>query len=220
MARPLRDRARTHRYKLRRILGCLGLFISCALSISSAAFLPTQRRRALAYLFAVSGQSARAEEGQPGVDIYFGQGCFWHVQREMVLWESKFLGRSGGDITSMAGYAGGQLVKKQPVCYHNVEFPARDYAKLGHAEVVKVSSIPEDKVAAFAKAYLDSVAAEQPAGRPDPQDVGAEYRAMIGLSGGSSSPLFKDIAAANADRLKLAVGQGLDPDTAQILAPN
>lgn len=89
------------------------------------------------------------------------------------------------------------------------------------------------------------MAAEQPAGRPDPQDVGAEYRAMIGLSGGSSSPLFKaasacikhcflsgslassrfaaqfeDIAAANADRLKLAVGQGLDPDTAQILAPN
>ena len=90
-----------------------------------------------------------------GVDLYFGQGCFWHVQRDMTLLETKLLERTGGDITSTAGYAGGPA--QTPVCYHNLKFPARDYATLGHTEVVKVS-VPEEKVGTFAKEYLDSAA--------------------------------------------------------------
>ena len=156
---------------------------------------------------------AFAETGT--MDIYFGQGCFWHVQRDMVQLESQLLGRSSGsEVTSITGYAGGQSTPgKKLVCYHNLDFPLRDYSRLGHAEAVKVA-VPETQVAAFAKAYLDSVVSEQPAGRPDSQDQGAEYRAMIGLPGGANATVFSEIVAANAGRLKLAVGQGSDPDTA------
>ena len=162
-----------------------------------------------------------------------------------MLLETKLLERTGGDITSTAGYAGGPA--RTPVCYHNLKFPARDYATLGHTEVVKVS-VPEEKVGNFAKEYLDSaawqryatachgyqldsiglrsvikrlkfcaqVAAALPAGRPDSQDVGAEYRAAIGLPSGANSSIFQEIVAANDGRLKLAVAQGGDPDTAGI----
>ena len=61
--------------------------------------------------------------------MYFGAGCFWHVQHEFILFESQKLGRSGATFSAVSGYAGGQgpevykLGKGGPekglVCYHN-----------------------------------------------------------------------------------------------------
>lgn len=196
--------------KLRRPLW-LGFF-ALALGRWAVGFVPSSTRRFLLLAGVFTGQPAFAESG---IDIYFGQGCFWHVQRDMVKLESQLLARSSGsEVTSVAGYAGGQSQGKKPVCYHNLDYPLRDYSRLGHAEAVKVAEVPESKVAAFAKAYLDSVASQLPAGRPDVQDVGPEYRAMIGLPGGAKSSVFPEIVAANDGRVKLAVGQGSDPDTA------
>ena len=41
------------------------------------------------------------------VPVYFGVGCFWHVQHEFVTAEKKLLGRGDADITAITGYAGG-----------------------------------------------------------------------------------------------------------------
>eukprot|EP00438_Fugacium_kawagutii_P019233 Skav234681 [mRNA] locus=scaffold3643:9220:10398:- [translate_table: standard] len=198
--------------KLRRVLPLLGL-VSLTWQHS---FVPVQRRSLFQWgAVTLTSGSLPALAEADGVDMYFGQGCFWHVQRDMVQLESQFLARkSGSEVTSIAGYAGGAAEGKKPVCYHNLAFPLRDYSRLGHAEAVKVAKVPENQVGAFAKAYLDSVVSEQPVGRPDTQDAGAEYRAMIGLPGGANSSAFSQIVAANNGRLKLAVGQGNDPDTA------
>lgn len=63
------------------------------------------------------------------VEVYFGLGCFWHIQHEFVQAERDILGRSDEQLTAQAGYAGGTLVgkskadpEKEVVCYHNV-FP-------------------------------------------------------------------------------------------------
>mmetsp|Transcript_68769 Transcript_68769/g.139415 ORF Transcript_68769/g.139415 Transcript_68769/m.139415 type:complete len:321 (+) Transcript_68769:84-1046(+) len=205
--------------KLRRALWIFGF---CALTTGQCRWIfgflqPSMPRRGLLGALVGAAGAAPAVAETSGIDICFGQGCFWHVQRDMVQLESQLLARtSGNEVTSITGYAGGLPTqgKKQQVCYHNLDFPLRDYSRLGHAEAVKVAQVPENQVAAFAKAYLDSVVSEQPAGRPDAQDVGAEYRAMIGLPGGANSSVFPDIVAANAGRLKLAVAQGSDPDTA------
>lgn len=42
------------------------------------------------------------------IDVYFGCGCFWHVQHEFVVAERNILGRSDDQLTSRAGYAGGK----------------------------------------------------------------------------------------------------------------
>ena len=42
------------------------------------------------------------------IDVYFGCGCFWHVQHEFVEAEKKLLGRGDMEVTSYAGYAGGR----------------------------------------------------------------------------------------------------------------
>ena len=39
--------------------------------------------------------------------IYFGNGCFWGRQKDFVDVE-KALGRDGGSISAVTGYAGGQ----------------------------------------------------------------------------------------------------------------
>ena len=123
-----------------------------------------RRRSALAQLLAAaavaaagSGGPAQAASGGPAVDMYFGQGSFWRVQSDFASLESKALGRSGSAVTSVSGYAGGQSASNQPVCYHNLEYPRRDYSILGHAEAVQVAGIPAEKVGDFAKAFLDSV---------------------------------------------------------------
>ena len=120
-----------------------------------------RRRNALAGLLsgtvvATEGPAHGAVSGPP-VDMYFGQGSFWQVQSDCTSLESQLLGRAGTAITSISGYAGGQPVNNQLVCYHNLEYPRRDYAILGHAEAVQVAGVPPDKVVDFARSFLDSV---------------------------------------------------------------
>ena len=77
------------------------------------------------------------------IDVYFGVGCFWHVQHEMVAAEKRYLNRKDDELTAIAGYAGGLKVGSDPsrpdkpslVCYHNYQRIA-DYGRLGHGEVV------------------------------------------------------------------------------------
>lgn len=156
--------------------------------------------------------AASAPPAQPAssVQLYFGQGCFWHVQHELVSKEVKDLGRGADEVTALSGYAGGTK-KADSVCYHTFPFAPTDYSTLGHTEVVSVS-VPEDKVGDFAKLILDA-GARYPFGRADPQDMGSEYRSAIGLPGGTQSPLYKQIEEANAGRLRLVAGKGNDDDT-------
>mmetsp|Transcript_3628 Transcript_3628/g.7107 ORF Transcript_3628/g.7107 Transcript_3628/m.7107 type:complete len:301 (-) Transcript_3628:26-928(-) len=166
----------------------------------------------LAAVVAGGARTAHAESPAAGnINIFFGQGCFWHVQHEVVKKEFSALGRKAMDVSALSGYAGGTKAGDGgAVCYHNGA-GAPDYGQLGHTEVVNVS-IPEDQVNAFAKNYFDA-AASYPFGRADPQDMGTEYRSAIGLPGGMDSPLFKQVEEANAGRMQLLRGQGNDSDT-------
>lgn len=177
------------------------------------ATLPTWARAGLAAVAVLAAVvlSPRAAFAESEVKMYVGQGCFWHVQHEVVKQEASDLGRQPTEITALSGYAGGTEVGGNgEVCYHNMAM-APDYGRMGHTEVVNVS-VPEGKVGAFAKAYFDA-AAKYPFGRADPQDRGTEYRSAIGIPGGMDGPLFKDVEAANNGRLQLVRGQGNDADT-------
>jgi len=166
---------------------------------------------ALAVVVVVAAGGSKAARAESDVGVFFGQGCFWHVQHEVVKKEISFLGRDGSSVTALVGYAGGTKVgDKGRVCYHNIAM-APDYGSMGHTEVVNVK-IPESKLGEFAKDYLDE-AAKSKYGRHDPQDRGTEYRSAIGLPGGMDSPLFKQIEAANEGRLQLLRGMGNDEDT-------
>jgi hypothetical protein len=79
-------------------------------------------------------------------DVYFGVGCFWHVQHEFIEAELKLLQRDDTQLTvsirnhripkflidrfhvqSVAGYAGGiKQGKDGLICYHNM-LGASDY---------------------------------------------------------------------------------------------
>jgi len=166
---------------------------------------------AFAMVAAVAVGSPRAARAESDVNVFFGQGCFWHVQHDIVRKEMKDLSRDGSTVTALAGYAGGKAVgDKGRVCYHNMAM-APDYGSMGHTEVVNVK-LPEGKVADFAKEYFDAADGYR-FGRADPQDRGTEYRSAIGLPGGMDGPLFKQVEAANAGRLELVRGQGNDADT-------
>ena len=60
-----------------------------------------------ALLLQNSSPAAAAEEDEL-ISVYFGCGCFWHVQHEFVEAERNILQRSDDAITSRAGYAGGK----------------------------------------------------------------------------------------------------------------
>lgn len=86
-------------------------------------------------------------------DVYFGVGCFWHIQHEFIGAERELLGRKDHQLSSRTGYAGGTKVDKEGrVCYHNFNNIA-DYGKMGHGEVVGLS-IPEKSIGDFAKVYF------------------------------------------------------------------
>jgi len=151
-----------------------------------------------------------ADEGSL-TDVYFGVGCFWHIQHEFVVAERKLLGRGDGDLTSRTGYAGGlKTDSKGRVCYHNLSNTA-DYGKLGHGEVVGMR-IPEKMIGDFATEYFSFFS---PAGeRVDPGDKGGEYRSLLGLPNGADHPSYPAVeAAARAKGMTLALGDGNDPDT-------
>lgn len=146
------------------------------------------------------------------VDVYFGVGCYWHIQHEFVEAERLILQRDDGQLTSRTGYAGGKkLGTEGRVCYHNYQGLA-DYGKLGHAEVVGMK-IPENKVEDFAKVYFDLF--DPTTGeRVDPQDKGSEYRSLIGLPGGVQHPMYAAVVAAGAAKgFTVEVGKGSEPDT-------
>ena len=98
-------------------------FLSAAAKSTAAAVSVSLPRRA----FADDGELEQ---------VYFGAGCFWHVQHEFILAERNILNRKDSELTSLTGYAGGtQADKEGRVCYHNFNSIA-DYGKMGHGEVV------------------------------------------------------------------------------------
>jgi peptide methionine sulfoxide reductase MsrA len=147
------------------------------------------------------------------IEVYFGCGCFWHVQHEFVEAERRILKRSDAELTARAGYAGGKVgALEGKVCYHNAAQIA-DYGKLGHAEVVRLS-IPSWSFPQFAEEYFKLYNSE--GYRPDQWgDVGPEYRNLVGLPGGVTSVFAKQLIAtsqASGDKLDFAKGKGDDPD--------
>jgi len=171
-------------------------------------------RTAGAFSLAIAGQSQALEENE--VEVYFGCGCFWHVQHEFVEAERSMLGRSDDmKITARAGYAGGLSDSNPKVCYHNA-FQVRDYGSLGHAEVVRLR-IPPSKFQAFAEVYFNLF--DERGDRPDQAgDRGPEYRNVIGIPGGGAGPLYAQLeqaCLATGDRLDLSRGRsdGKDGDS-------
>lgn len=151
------------------------------------------------------------------IDVYFGCGCFWHVQHEFVEAERRILGRSDGELTARAGYAGGRAgAADGKVCYHNAGGVA-DYGKLGHAEVVGLR-IPANKFEEFAVEYFKLF--DKDGFRPDQAgDRGPEYRNLVGVPGGKASPFAKSLVTASVatgDKLDFAVGKGDDKDLPKV----
>mmetsp|Transcript_25822 Transcript_25822/g.56625 ORF Transcript_25822/g.56625 Transcript_25822/m.56625 type:complete len:297 (+) Transcript_25822:69-959(+) len=152
---------------------------------------------ALAVCFAAACGSL-AEEC---VEVYFGSGCFWHVQHEFIHAEETILGRSSDSYTSLSGYAGGTGVAAPQACYGN-------YEQLGHTEVVRVL-IPVSKLSAFADVFWGLFVNYD---RVDTMDIGADYRAAIGIAGGMNSPHFQHLRPADTT-WELRTGEGNDADT-------
>ena len=155
---------------------------------------------------------AKAED-ETSIDVYFGCGCFWHVQHEFVEAERRILGRSDSEITSRAGYAGGKAgAKNGKVCYHNA-LSISDYGSLGHAEVVSLK-IPPSKLSEFVTEYCN-LFSEQ-GYRPDQfGDRGTEYRNLVGIPGGVDGSFTKQLVDASTkagDKLNFARGKGDDSD--------
>jgi peptide methionine sulfoxide reductase MsrA len=146
------------------------------------------------------------------IDVYFGCGCFWHVQHELVEAEKRILKRDDMSLSARTGYAGG-LSSAQQVCYHNAK-NVGDYGKLGHAEVVALR-IPTSSFELFAAEYFKLF--DDKGNRPDQNgDRGSEYRSLIGVPGGAKSPYADKIISASqsvGDKLGFAVGKGDDRDT-------
>ncbi|CAK0834366.1 unnamed protein product [Prorocentrum cordatum] len=154
----------------------------------------------------------------PGRSIYLGNGCFWHTQYDVVMVEqgSAFGNRTDGEVTALVGYAGG-LYESQSgsVCYHGL--PHTDYGRLGHAEAVSVTidaasgADASAQISALAEAYFEHgfQTVDGRRQRLDPQDMGAEYRNVIGLPGGMDNiewwPLFQ---AANIYSMPLIRANG------------
>lgn len=147
------------------------------------------------------------------IDVYFGCGCFWHVQHEFVEAERRILGRT--NPTARAGYAGGNAGADDSgrVCYHNA-LRVADYGSFGHAEVVALRDVPVSKFAAFCEEYFRLF--DDKGNRPDQSgDRGLEYRNLVGVPGGSASPYAATLVEASkrtGDKLDFARGKGDDPD--------
>eukprot|EP00446_Apocalathium_sp_SHHI-4_P006785 CAMPEP_0177163004 /NCGR_PEP_ID=MMETSP0367-20130122/6182_1 /TAXON_ID=447022 ORGANISM="Scrippsiella hangoei-like, Strain SHHI-4" /NCGR_SAMPLE_ID=MMETSP0367 /ASSEMBLY_ACC=CAM_ASM_000362 /LENGTH=229 /DNA_ID=CAMNT_0018608803 /DNA_START=63 /DNA_END=749 /DNA_ORIENTATION=- len=141
------------------------------------------------------------------VEVYFGCGCFWHVQHGFATLEISSLHRTDGNISSRTAYAGGREPAGGLVCYHDGN-AATDYGSLGNAEAVAMT-VPRGSFAEFAGRFWELC----PGGaRNDPQDQGGEYRSVIGLPGGIRSPLMKELLV-KAGHTTLAEGRGSDGDT-------
>jgi len=146
------------------------------------------------------------------IGLYFGSGCFWHVQHGLIEAERQILGRSDADLTAIAGYAGGSTSAGggSRVCYHTD--PSNDYSVAGHTEVVYVS-VPRAQVQDFAAAFWQLFTGNGGTDRQDVQDVGAQYRAAIGVPGLDSTVVAQINASQGTHIFELRTGSGSDADT-------
>lgn len=170
---------------------------------------------ATATITAATGAAAPAlaADNDKDIDVYFGCGCFWHAQHEMVEAERNILGRSDSELTSRAGYAGGKGGSKNgKVCYNNGA-QVSVYGALGHAEVVRLN-IPSSTFPQFAAEYFKLF--DKNGYRPDQAgDRGPDYRNVVGIPGGSQSEYAKlliETSKQYGDKLDFAKGGGSDPD--------
>lgn len=85
---------------------------------------------------------------EDSISVFFGLGCFWHMQHEFFQAEKAILERRNQDVSALAGYAGGAHPSDK-VCYHNSQ-GVGDYGKQGYAEAVHMD-IPRKSFGAFAK---------------------------------------------------------------------
>lgn len=166
---------------------------------------------------AIPGPPANAVN-EPGLSVYWGNGCFWHTQYDTVLVEWDAQGafrRNFSDITSLVGYAGGRFQAADgKVCYHGL--PGTDYSRMGHSEAVEVrldamtGPVARAQLAALAHVYFHEGFQDHEGKRlrKDPQDMGPEYRNVIGLPGGMDSELFDIIQEQNVFDMPLLRGQG------------
>lgn len=135
------------------------------------------------------------------VNMYFGAGCFWHVQHEFVKAERSILQRKDSELTAFVGYAGNTA--PGTACYYDGKVTS---------EVVGIQ-IPKEKVYDFAAVYFALFNGHD---RSHANDKGPYYRAVIGLPGGTESPLMSEIQRAQESKTKtfdLTAGQGDDADT-------
>lgn len=187
-------------------------FVSRSITAAFGALVIGGTRPAIA-----DGTTGGANEPS-AVEVYFGTGCFWHVQHEFVAAERSLLGRTDDALTARVGYAGGNAGSVNgKVCYHNSK-SVSDYGKLGHAEVVSVRIPPSrfgDFAAEYCKLFRNGYRADQVG------DRGSEYRNLVGIPGGIDNPLSKQLieasAATNGDMLDFAVGKGDDEDIARLV---
>ena len=170
-------------------------------------------------LTTIMGGSPALADDEPLEEVYFGCGCFWHVQHEFVEAEKKILGRSDDQLTARAGYAGGKLGRGEDgkVCYHNGR-GASDYGKLGHGEVVSVK-IPASRFKEFAVEYCKLFHNGM---RPDQAgDRGLEYRNLVAFKGGSNNNALTEqlieASKATGDQLGFGAGKGSDSDVAKLV---
>ncbi len=203
----------TSRYETAASLAEMKLALLAAIVNTHALKAPSRRSLIAATGAALVAPLTKAEPALADelVDVYFGCGCFWHVQHEFVEAERKILGRKDKELTSRAGYAGGTNGKVQP-CYHNLQ-GKNDYGKLGHAEVVGMK-IPASKYEDFAREYFRLLGPD--GSRPDQfGDRGPEYRNLIGVPGGKESPFIQSLLSATkkeGDKVDFAKGKGNDAD--------
>lgn len=144
------------------------------------------------------------------IDVYFGVGCFWHIQHEFVGLERSLLNRNDEELSSFTGYAGGTKTgDNDMVCYHNGRRIA-DYGRLGHSEVVGMA-IPKSALVDFASFYFGLF---QNGDRVDTMDKGPEYRSLMGLPNGMNNEFYNDInEAAKSSGFTLLEGKGNEKDT-------
>jgi len=162
----------------------------------------------LAPLPAPCPSSYAPPSGKKSIDVYFGCGCFWHMQHGFALLEMTELCRRDSNITARTAYAGGtQTGANGLVCYHNLENIA-DYGVMGHAEAVALS-VPEEAFGTFAAKFWELCSGGV---RQDVQDVGGEYRSFVGLPGGTASPFMAELRKG-AGSAQLVAGKGNDDDT-------
>jgi len=82
------------------------LALSLSASPSFAAVSGTALGASVASAVVSADASSSIDSSESTTPIYFGNGCFWGRQKDFVDVE-KALGREGGKVSAITGYAGG-----------------------------------------------------------------------------------------------------------------